>query len=126
MKKEIPRNSPGLRDVSVQAKTGKMWSEWFAILDAAGAKGMSHTEIAKYLNKELGVSGWWSQMIANTYEQVIGVREKHQRPEGYAISVSKTIAVSNTVVYAAWQDERIRRLWLPGVTNCNTQGSYTV
>ena len=52
-------------------------------------------------------------MIANTYEQVSGMREKHQRPEGYEISVSKTIAVSNTVVYEAWRDEKNRSLWLP-------------
>jgi len=37
---------------AVQAKTGKTWAEWFAILDAAGAQTMSHPEIAHFLQEE--------------------------------------------------------------------------
>jgi len=29
---------PRLSDAAVQAKTGKTWQEWFAVLDAAGAR----------------------------------------------------------------------------------------
>jgi uncharacterized protein YndB with AHSA1/START domain len=113
MRKEVTQKFPSGSDAAVLEKTGKIWSEWFTILDAAGAKNMNHTEITRYLNKEFGVPGWRSQMIANTYEQVRGMREKHQRPEGYEISVTKTIAVSNSAVYEAWQDEKNRSRWLP-------------
>ena len=34
---------------AVKAKTGKDWAGWFAVLDRAGARKMSHTEIATRL-----------------------------------------------------------------------------
>ena len=50
-----------MSDAAVQAKTGKTWKEWFAILDRAGARKMAHKEIAAYLYRELQVPAWWSQ-----------------------------------------------------------------
>ena len=44
---------PRMSDDAVQAKTGKNWSQWFAILDKAGAKEMSHQEIVKLLNSRV-------------------------------------------------------------------------
>jgi hypothetical protein len=35
-------------DEAVRAKTGKTWSQWFDILDKAGAKRISHKEIATF------------------------------------------------------------------------------
>ena len=43
------RPVPRLSDAAVQAKTGKTWQEWFAVLDAAGARAMDHQSIAAYL-----------------------------------------------------------------------------
>jgi uncharacterized protein YndB with AHSA1/START domain len=40
------------------------------------------------------------------------LREKHQRPNGYSVGRSKTIAAGVGRVFAAWQDERMRRRWL--------------
>jgi hypothetical protein len=34
----MPNIKPTMSDDAVKAKTGKVWSEWFRILDAAGAK----------------------------------------------------------------------------------------
>ena len=65
---------------AVRDNTGRGWQQWFEILYAAGAKGMNHTEIAGYLRREHQVSPWWSQMVANDYEQDRGLREKHQMP----------------------------------------------
>ena len=31
-----------MSDEAVKAKTGKTWKQWFAILDKAGAKQMTH------------------------------------------------------------------------------------
>lgn len=101
-----------MSDAAVQAKTGKNWRAWFAILDAAGARKMDHTAIAAYLYKQLGVPGWWAQMVAVGYEQARGMREKHQRPSGYEISRSKTMGVPVSTLYAAWQDKEVRGRWL--------------
>ena len=37
-KKTAAVTSPRMSDEAVKAKTGKVWKEWFAILDLAGAK----------------------------------------------------------------------------------------
>ena len=114
--KEKSRATAGtsIGNAEVQAKTGKNWEQWFAVLDAASAANMSHSEIAKYLNEKEKVPGWWSQMVANTYEQARGLREKHQMPSGYQISVSKTVEAPLAALYESWSDELGRARWLPG------------
>jgi len=58
------------------------------VLDKAGAKKMTHQEIVRYLNSEHAAGQWWQQMVTVTYEQQRGLRDKHERPSGYQISVS--------------------------------------
>ena len=107
------KESPRMSDASVKAKTGKAWSEWFKILDVAGAKKMTHREIVALLSKKHGVGPWWQQMVTVTYEQARGLREKHQKPGGYEISISRTIGVPVSKAFKAWADPRIRKQWLP-------------
>ncbi len=76
-------------DEAVKAKTGKVWKEWFKILDAAGAKKMTHTEIARHLYGKCKVPGWWSQMVANQYEQERGLRAARQDTNGNFAARSK-------------------------------------
>jgi uncharacterized protein YndB with AHSA1/START domain len=104
---------PRMSDEAVEAKTGKNWSRWFKHLDAAGGKRMSHQEIAAHLSDKHDVRPWWTQMIAVTYEQARGLREKHEKPGGYEISVSRTIAAPAGKVFKAWSDEKTRKKWLP-------------
>lgn len=103
-------------DAALKAKTGKTWREWYAILDKAGARKMNHTEIAAHLYEKEKVPGWWCQMVAVGYEQARGLRQKHERPDGFEISASKTIAASLATIYRAWKDEKLRQRWLPKVT----------
>lgn len=101
-----------MSDAAVKAKTGRDWHQWFSILDKAGATQMSHKEIAEYLYDRQGVPGWWSQMVAVTYEQERGLREKHERPDGYSVSASKTFEISLSTLYRHWGDEKLRSRWL--------------
>ncbi|HEV2131257.1 MAG TPA: DUF4287 domain-containing protein, partial [Longimicrobiaceae bacterium] len=102
-----------MSDEAVRAKTGKVWAEWFRELDAAGAAEMSHREIVAYLAGNHEIGGWWQQMVTVTYERERGLREKHQRPDGYEVSVSKTVAVSLATLYRAWEEAEQRARWLP-------------
>lgn len=104
---------PRMSDEAVESKTGKTWSRWFKHLDAAGAKKMSHQEIAAHLVEKHGVRPWWTQMIAVTYEQARGLREKHEKPSGFEISVSRTIDAPVGKAFKAWTDEKTRKKWLP-------------
>jgi uncharacterized protein YndB with AHSA1/START domain len=97
---------------AVQKATGKSWDEWLAILDAAGAKTMTHQEIVAVLAKKHKVGPWWQQMVTVGYEQARGRRVKHQRSHGFSINRSKTIAVPIAAAYAAWNDKVKRSKWL--------------
>ena len=110
--KKTPTTGPRMSDEAVKAKTGKTWKEWFAILDKAGAKKMTHQEIVKLLSSKHHVGPWWQQMVTVTYEQQSGLRAQHQRPEGYQISVSRTIAAPLAKLYKAFESEKARAAWL--------------
>ena len=107
-------NKPALRvgDDAVKAKTGKNWKEWFTLLDKAGAKKMSHQEIVKFLSSNHDVGPWWQQMVTVGYEQASGRRRENQRPDGYQISVSKTLNAPIGPVYKAFAVEKARDEWL--------------
>lgn len=101
-----------MSDEAVKAKTGKQWDQWFAILDKAGAKEMSHKDIVKFLNSKHDVGPWWQQMVTVTYEQARGLRAAHEKPTGYQISVSRTVSVPLTTLYKAVANEKGRSRWL--------------
>jgi uncharacterized protein YndB with AHSA1/START domain len=102
----------GVSSEAVQAKTGKNWAEWFAILDAAGAQAMPHPQIAYYLQEQHGVPDWWCQMVTVGYEQARGLREVHQKTDGFTANGSKTLAVPIAALYDAWADDTRRAAWL--------------
>ena len=102
-----------MSDEAVESKTGKNWSRWFKHLDAAGAKKMTHQQIAAHLSEKHDVRPWWTQMIAVTYEQARGLRDKHEKPAGYEISVSRMIDAPVSKTFKAWTDEKLRKKWLP-------------
>ena len=105
-------HAPKISEKAVKAKTGRTWAEWFKILDAAGARKLAHPEIATYLSDQHKVPGWWCQMVTVTYEQARGLRQAHEKPGGFEISVSRTLAVPVATAFEAWEDTKSRRRWL--------------
>ena len=101
-------------DEALLERTGRPWEEWFALLDAWDATARTHTEIARHLRDDLGVPGWWSQTVTVAYEQARGLRKPHERPDGWSVGASKTIAVPVERLYRAFFDEGERERWLPG------------
>jgi hypothetical protein len=108
-----PAHAATMSDEAVRAKTGRGWEEWFALLDADGARERSHREIAELAARH-GAEPWWRQAVAVSYERARGLREKHQTSSGYQVGASKTIAAPLARVYEAWTDARVLRRWLPG------------
>lgn len=104
--------SDRMSDEAVAKSTGRTWSEWFSVLDAAGGRNWTHQQIAAHLREAHGVGSWWQQMVTVQYEREAGLRDKHQRPDGYQISVSKTIERAAAEVFQAWVDEDARARWL--------------
>jgi len=123
-----PKQTKRSTDEAVKAKTGKVWAEWFAILDKAGAKKMPHKEIALYLRDKQGVPLWWCQMVAVTYEHERGLRQKFQKCDGaFSASASRTIAAPLARAFEGWTNDKLRRRWLPDASmeiTTATPGKY--
>ena len=114
MPDEAPATGPRVSDEAVTGATGRRWDDWFAVLDDWGATERSHKEIARRLMDEHGVAGWWAQSITVNYEVARGLRAPGQRPDGWEIGASKTVAVPVERLYEAFTDEAQREGWLPG------------
>ena len=96
---------------ALKEKTGKTWGEWFDVLDKAGAKERTHQDIVALL-KEHGVGQWYGQMVTVGYEQERGLRVPHQKPDGFEISVSKTVNAAVGVAFMLFEDAKMRKRWL--------------
>jgi uncharacterized protein YndB with AHSA1/START domain len=113
----VPGFKPPYSDEVIRANTGRAWDEWFALLDAWGAVERPHPEIARWVNQEHGVPGWWAQGVTVAYEQARGLRAPGQRRGGqFEVNASKTVAVGVERLYEAFADPALRERWLPGAT----------
>jgi len=101
-----------MSDEAVATKTGKNWKQWFNLIDKAGGRKMTHQEIVKLLNSKHNVGPWWCQMVTVTYEQYAGLRQAHEKPEGFQISVSRTINAPVGFLYSSFESEPTRKEWL--------------
>ncbi len=104
----------GISTAAVTTATGRGWAEWARILDRAGARKLSHKDIAKWLRANYGdaLSAWWCQMITVGYEQKRGLRAVGQKTDGFAANASKTFCLPLASVYRAFVDSRLRCRWL--------------
>lgn len=112
---------PELGEAAVRRGTDKGWDEWFALLDGWGAADRKHPEIARFLETDYGIDGWWAQTVTVGYERARGLRAVHQRPDGFSVSASKTFPVPVERLHAAFVDEARRARWLePGTLRLRT------
>lgn len=103
----------GVTSAAVKKATGRTWLQWLAVLDKAGARKRSHKETAELLHSRHQLPGWWAQMVTVGYEQARGLRAKNQKPDGFEVSVARTISAPVADAFAAWKDSSIRERWLP-------------
>jgi hypothetical protein len=97
-------------DAAIEKATGQTWDAWLRVFAAMDASELSHAEIARRLQAQEGVSGWWVQQLTVLYEQHIGRRSPGQNSEGgFSVSVSKTVPLSLDDALAWWV-ERVRGL----------------
>jgi uncharacterized protein YndB with AHSA1/START domain len=105
----------GMRDATIEAKTGRTWKQWVITLDEIGAARMEHRDIARFVSDHLGIDGWWAQTVTVGYERIRGLRERGQRRGGsYEANKTRTFAVPVTALFDACADEATRSRWLTG------------
>lgn len=103
----------GMSDEAVRRGSGRPIAEWLEILDAWGATERTHPEIARWLQAEQGVGGWWAQSITVGYERARGMRAKHQQADGFSVGATRTIKVGAERATDAFTDASLRGAWLP-------------
>ena len=111
---EAPRLATS--DEAIRQRTGRGWEEWFDLLDAWGAAERPHRDVARWVAAQLGIEplGWAAQAITVSYERARGLRAIGERADGFAITASRTVAVSGERLYEAFVDASLRERWLPG------------
>lgn len=116
---EEPEQATGLRlatsDEKIRERTGRNWEDWFELLDEWGAADRSHREIARWVAAQQGIEplAWNAQAIAGSYELARGLRAVGEKEDGFAITVSRTVAVGVERLYQAVIEEPLRERWLP-------------
>ena len=103
---------PGVSEAAIVKGTGHGWDHWLRILDAWDASSKGHTEIARFVNGEHGVDGWWAQSVTVGYERARGMRARNERPDGFEVSVSKTLPMPAMDAWRAFVEPSRRARWL--------------
>jgi hypothetical protein len=117
----IDTSVAGMSDAAVKKATGRDWTQWVKVLDAADATNKSHRDIAKHV-KSLGTPDWWTQMVTVGYERIRGLRAKGQRRDGnYEASKSRTLPVPVARLFKAFADSKQRAQWLPAKVTIRTK-----
>ena len=106
----------GIKNASIEAKTGCTWEKWVWVLDQAGAREWSHRAIAEHVRRRYKTPMWWTQAVTTGYERIVGLRAIGQRRDGrFEAGKSKVLAAPVARVYRAFRDTRVRRRWLGDV-----------
>jgi hypothetical protein len=83
-----------ISDAALKKATGKGRAQWFALLDKAGAKKMSHKQIVQWLYESHIKKSWWAQMVAVEYEYARGKRVLGQTADaGFQIGLQKVLPI---------------------------------
>ena len=103
-------------DQTIRRRTGRGWEEWFDLLDEWGAPDRTHRETARWVAElqEIEPLAWNAQAVVGSYERARGLRAVGEHPEGFAVTVSRTIAVPASRLYEAFVEASVRERWLPG------------
>lgn len=92
----------------IEQATGRTWDAWLAFMERAGAKDLSHKQIAEVVAAELAGKidnpGWWAQSVTVAYEQQTGRRLPGQLADGtFQLSVSKATRLGMRELMDAWE-----------------------
>jgi hypothetical protein len=115
------RASAAMSDAAVKAKTGRTWSQWFTLLDKAGAAKMTHKAIAELIATRHKIPGWWAQMVTVGYERARGLRKVNETLTGFRTSVSRTLDAGVDAAFDAWDNAKTRAAFLKEAVNFSTR-----
>lgn len=115
-----------LSDEAVKKATGKVWADWFKILDKAGAKKWPHKDTARWLyDQGLIKSGWWTQSVTVAYEKARGLRVLGQTAtSGFEVGAQKTISLPAQDAWKLIISAKGLKLWLGDISDFKPMAGY--
>jgi hypothetical protein len=106
---------PGTDDEVVRERTGRGWDEWRALIDAWSGHAEGHTAVARWLEHEHGIDGWWAQQVTVGWERISGRRLPNQLADGtFTAGRSITVSVDAEALRARLLDDDQRATLFPG------------
>lgn len=105
-----PRVSePEVGDEAVISATGRGWDDWCSLIDGWPGDTWDHAAVARRLQTEHGLNGWWAQSVTGGYERITGRRLPGQMPDGtFTANRSKTVAADADQLRRLLLDDRDR------------------
>lgn len=108
-------SAPEQTGEAVLDATGRGWDDWRRIIDAWPGHDEGHAAVARYLEAEHGVPGWWAQSVTVGWERITGRRLPHQRADGtFSAGRSRTITADAAQLREWLLDEAARASLFPG------------
>ena len=94
------------RSKRIGESTGKSAEEWFALLEQAGARSMTHNQIWRWLADSGAMeAGMAREEVVIAYEQHIGRREMGQSCDGdYRAAVTRTLTGTMDSALQRWRE----------------------
>lgn len=92
---------------AIERASGRSWSDWLDLFEAAGAAKLPHPEIARIARAAMPDSlqnpDWWAQATAIAFEQQAGLRVPGQSSTGeFRVSASRTMPCDRDESIARW------------------------
>lgn len=107
---------PGTDTEAVRERTGRDWDQWRTLIDAWPGHGDGHTAVARWLEQEHGVDGWWAQQVTVGWERITGRRLPNQLADGtFTASRSATRSLDADALRARLLDDAQRITLFPEV-----------
>jgi hypothetical protein len=98
---------------SVLRHTGKDWKTWVQLLEEAGARNLTHREIAGLLKKKYRLTPWWQQGVALGFEIATGRRRAGQDARGkYMVTATKSLGIGVKAIWKGLLSPRGMAIWL--------------
>jgi hypothetical protein len=109
-------SDPEHTDAVILEQTGRGWDDWVTLIDAWPGHADGHGAVARWLETEHGVDGWWAQSVTVGWERITGRRLPHQMADGtFTANRSATVVTDHVALREMLLDPDGREALFPGL-----------
>ncbi len=102
-------SEPEMGDEAIREATGHGWDHWRDLIDSWPREDWDHAAVARRIEAEHPIDGWWSQAVTVGYERITGLRLPNQMADGtFTANKSKTVTADADELRHLLLDEHAR------------------